>query len=62
MFSLTSLNLFQLFSSFLKVSGLCGNFNGNQNDDFIAPNGGLEVRPPAFADSWRVSCLSYLSF
>jgi len=51
MLSLTSFNLSQLSSLFLKVSELCGNFNGNQNDDFIAPNGGLEVRPPAFPDS-----------
>ncbi|XP_077987316.1 uncharacterized protein LOC144441921 [Glandiceps talaboti] len=37
------------------VEGLCGNFNGNQGDDFVMQNGG----PPAgnaidFSDSWKV--------
>ncbi|WAR09836.1 SSPO-like protein [Mya arenaria] len=38
-----------------QVVGLCGNFNGNQRDDFSTPQGG----PPAskattFADSWKL--------
>ncbi|XP_052248669.1 mucin-5AC-like isoform X9 [Dreissena polymorpha] len=38
-----------------QVVGLCGNFNGNQKDDFTTPQGGPPAtRPTAFADSWKV--------
>jgi len=37
------------------VVGLCGNFNGNQKDDFTTPQGGPPAsRPTVFADSWKV--------
>ncbi|KAK7109139.1 mucin-5B-like [Littorina saxatilis] len=38
-----------------KVEGLCGNFNGNQNDDFKGPSGGpAMVRATEFGDSWKL--------
>jgi len=34
---------------------LCGNFNGDQQDDFTMPQGGPPaVNPTTFADSWKV--------
>ncbi|XP_076461744.1 uncharacterized protein LOC143294198 [Babylonia areolata] len=38
-----------------KVEGLCGNFNGDQTDDFTGPTGGLPAaKATTFGDSWRV--------
>ena len=38
-----------------QVEGLCGNFNGNQNDDFKGPSGGpAVVRASEFGDSWKL--------
>lgn len=38
-----------------KVEGLCGNFNGDQKDDFQMRSGGLPVaKATSFGDSWRV--------
>lgn len=38
-----------------KVKGLCGNYNGNELDDFESPSGGIsEVSPVIFGDSWRL--------
>ncbi|XP_021374155.1 SCO-spondin-like [Mizuhopecten yessoensis] len=38
-----------------KVVGLCGNFNGDQLDDFTMPQGGPPaVKVTTFADSWKV--------
>uniref|UniRef100_T1JAC2 Hemocytin n=1 Tax=Strigamia maritima TaxID=126957 RepID=T1JAC2_STRMM len=37
------------------VTGLCGDFNDNEMNDFRSPLGGpILVRPTEFADSWRV--------
>ncbi|XP_078460294.1 mucin-5AC-like [Lampetra planeri] len=37
------------------VEGLCGNFNGDQNDDFVTPAAGPpEEMPNIFGDSWKV--------
>ncbi|XP_041365590.1 SCO-spondin-like, partial [Gigantopelta aegis] len=37
-----------------KVAGLCGNFNGDQKDDFKMPQGGPpSVSATAFGDSWK---------
>lgn len=39
----------------LQVKGLCGNFNDNQNDDFVTPQGGPPViQSTEFGDSWKV--------
>ncbi|TRY85791.1 hypothetical protein DNTS_014593 [Danionella cerebrum] len=35
--------------------GLCGTFNGNIQDDFLAPSGMVESTPYLFGNSWRVS-------
>ncbi|XP_062845430.1 otogelin [Trichomycterus rosablanca] len=35
--------------------GLCGTFNGNIQDDFLAPSGMIESTPYLFGNSWRVS-------
>ncbi|XP_029384242.1 uncharacterized protein LOC115060456 [Echeneis naucrates] len=35
------------------LGGLCGNFNGDSNDDFRTPNGMLVNSSLAFGDSWR---------
>ncbi|KAM9852132.1 IgGFc-binding protein [Aulostomus maculatus] len=37
-----------------KTCGLCGNFNGNPNDDFTTPSGSLADGAVAFGSSWRV--------
>ncbi|KAK5644463.1 hypothetical protein RI129_005763 [Pyrocoelia pectoralis] len=37
-----------------KVKGLCGNFNGNSNDDFKTPSGILETSAEHFGDSWSL--------
>ncbi|CBY32632.1 unnamed protein product, partial [Oikopleura dioica] len=37
------------------VEGLCGNMNGNQNDDFKTPGNGLiETSASIFGDSWKI--------
>lgn len=36
-----------------KTCGLCGNFNNNQNDDFLTPELVTEVQANVFADSWK---------
>uniref|UniRef100_A0A8B9JBM9 Otogelin n=1 Tax=Astyanax mexicanus TaxID=7994 RepID=A0A8B9JBM9_ASTMX len=35
--------------------GLCGTFNGNIQDDFLAPSGMIESTPQLFGNAWRVS-------
>ncbi|TSY13799.1 Otogelin [Bagarius yarrelli] len=35
--------------------GLCGTFNGNIQDDFLAPSGMVESSPNLFGNAWRVS-------
>uniref|UniRef100_A0A3B3CS42 Uncharacterized protein n=1 Tax=Oryzias melastigma TaxID=30732 RepID=A0A3B3CS42_ORYME len=35
------------------MCGLCGNFNGNPNDDFHTPNGASVPTPDAFGASWK---------
>ncbi|XP_066575344.1 IgGFc-binding protein isoform X4 [Amia ocellicauda] len=36
------------------VCGLCGNWNGNQNDDMLAPDKSLSSTPAIFGESWKV--------
>ncbi|XP_053722445.1 IgGFc-binding protein-like [Synchiropus splendidus] len=40
------------------LGGLCGNFNGNQSDEFQTPNGNLVNSPVEFGDSWRDGSLA----
>ncbi|XP_059510645.1 von Willebrand factor isoform X1 [Stegostoma tigrinum] len=35
--------------------GLCGNFNGNQGDDFLTPSGLVETEMVNFGNSWKVN-------
>ena len=37
-----------------RVSGLCGNFNSDNSDDFKTPSGLTEAAPEIFGDSWKV--------
>uniref|UniRef100_A0A3Q3B389 VWFD domain-containing protein n=1 Tax=Kryptolebias marmoratus TaxID=37003 RepID=A0A3Q3B389_KRYMA len=37
-----------------KTCGLCGNFNGNPNDDFATPSGTQVAGVVAFGSSWKV--------
>uniref|UniRef100_A0AAY4BZF2 VWFD domain-containing protein n=1 Tax=Denticeps clupeoides TaxID=299321 RepID=A0AAY4BZF2_9TELE len=37
-----------------KVCGMCGNFNGNQQDDLSMRNGSLARNVDALGKSWRV--------
>ncbi|CAH0722011.1 unnamed protein product, partial [Brenthis ino] len=41
---------------YVKIKGLCGNFNGDMRDDFQTPSGGgfAETSPLIFADSWKL--------
>ncbi|XP_029010472.1 LOW QUALITY PROTEIN: von Willebrand factor [Betta splendens] len=38
-----------------RTCGLCGNYNGNQGDDFLSGSGLVEASPQAFGRSWRIS-------
>uniref|UniRef100_A0A8D3B7F2 Alpha-tectorin-like n=1 Tax=Scophthalmus maximus TaxID=52904 RepID=A0A8D3B7F2_SCOMX len=38
-----------------KTCGLCGNFNGNQTDDFHTPSGTIVNTPDEFGTSWKVA-------
>ncbi|XP_067860893.1 von Willebrand factor [Heptranchias perlo] len=35
--------------------GLCGNFNGNQGDDFLTPSGLVETEMVNFGNSWKIN-------
>ena len=38
-----------------QVVGLCGNYNGDEGDDFTPSYGGMPVTSPIeFGDSWKV--------
>lgn len=37
-----------------KTIGLCGNFNGQKNDEFIMPDKQIARNDQIFADSWKV--------
>lgn len=41
-----------------KLGGLCGNFNGNQEDELYSPDGVLLNTTHEFGDSWRSGSLS----
>jgi hypothetical protein len=36
-----------------RLCGLCGNFNGNQSDDFVLPSGVVAPNVEAFGAAWR---------
>lgn len=39
----------------LQLKGLCGNYNGDEKDDFQTPSGGVsEVSAQLFGDSWKI--------
>ncbi|XP_075948899.1 alpha-tectorin-like [Anarhichas minor] len=38
-----------------KTCGLCGNFNGNPNDDFHTPSGMMVTTPQEFGTAWKVA-------
>ncbi|XP_019745937.1 von Willebrand factor isoform X2 [Hippocampus comes] len=38
-----------------RTCGLCGNYNGNQGDDFLSASGLVEAGPLAFGQSWRIN-------
>lgn len=37
-----------------KVVGLCGNFNGRTDDEFMTRAGTVESQPSAFGESWKL--------
>lgn len=37
-----------------KVQGLCGNFNGDAQDDLKTPSSGIETSAVIFGDSWKL--------
>ncbi|XP_061564377.1 alpha-tectorin-like isoform X2 [Cololabis saira] len=37
-----------------KLCGLCGNFNENQSDEFLIPNGSIVTDPDDFGAAWKV--------
>ncbi len=43
-----------------KVSGLCGNFNGDPNDDFTMPSNTQAASATEFGQSWKVHNLTTL--
>lgn len=38
-----------------QTCGLCGNYNGNQGDDFLSGSGLVEACPQTFGQSWRIN-------
>ncbi|RXM34883.1 von Willebrand factor [Acipenser ruthenus] len=38
-----------------KMCGLCGNYNGNQGDDFLTPAGLVEAQAVGFGNSWKIN-------
>ncbi|KAK2820376.1 hypothetical protein Q5P01_023335 [Channa striata] len=38
-----------------KTCGLCGNFNGNPNDDFLTPSGIMVSTPDEFGTAWKAA-------
>nr|XP_054766842.1 SCO-spondin-like [Lytechinus pictus] len=39
-----------------KLCGLCGNFDGNSENDFLMPRGNMvETSPVSFAESWKIT-------
>ncbi|KAM7447623.1 hypothetical protein ABFA07_004168 [Porites harrisoni] len=46
-----------------RTCGLCGNFNGDRNDDFMSPQMLPETLPNNFGDSWKIdsSCSDAVS-
>lgn len=40
-----------------RVAGLCGNFDGDTENDFTSRQGIVEPTAPLFGNSWRVSLL-----
>lgn len=38
-----------------RMCGLCGNYNGNQGDDFLTPSGLVEVLLEDFGNSWKLN-------
>lgn len=38
-----------------RTAGLCGNFDGNPDNDLTTPNGQLQHSPEAFGHAWRVN-------
>lgn len=40
-----------------RVAGLCGNFDGDAENDFSSRQGVLEPTPELFGNSWRLSLL-----
>ncbi|XP_067432556.1 alpha-tectorin-like [Thunnus thynnus] len=38
-----------------KMCGLCGNFNGNPNDEFRTPSGMMVTTPSQFGTAWKVA-------
>uniref|UniRef100_A0A481MQJ2 Hemolectin n=1 Tax=Nipponaphis monzeni TaxID=196483 RepID=A0A481MQJ2_9HEMI len=43
-----------------KTRGLCGTFNGNQNDDMFTPEGDIETNVVSFGNKWKTkeSCVN----
>ncbi|XP_029433312.1 IgGFc-binding protein-like [Rhinatrema bivittatum] len=41
-------------SYFESICGMCGNYNGNPNDDFMTPEGVTAPNPIDFGKSWKV--------
>ncbi|XP_053113872.1 von Willebrand factor isoform X2 [Hemicordylus capensis] len=37
-----------------QICGLCGNYNGNQGDDFLTPSGLVETLVEDFGNSWKL--------
>ncbi|XP_047237405.1 von Willebrand factor [Girardinichthys multiradiatus] len=38
-----------------QTCGLCGNYNGNQGDDFLSSSGLVEASSQAFGQAWRIN-------
>ncbi len=56
---LEPLSLVSLPTAFMnKVSGLCGNFNGDPNDDFTMPSNTQAASATEFGQSWKVHNLT----
>lgn len=55
MFYSVGLTNVDFFYSQERVCGLCGNFDGIENNDLVSSHNQVEINPSNFGNSWKVN-------